>query len=222
MKIIFLNIWQSELKDPLQNFISHHAQSTDLFCLQEVDQKSQDLCSKILPTFTSIGAYKYHSEEEYFEIATYYPNHLPNPNSDIMLANDKDLGLGINTHLNGIDVCNFHGNSLPGPKQDDPNRLLQSQKIIEYYQNKTNPVIIGGDFNLEHNTQSVSLFEKSGYINLIKEYNIKTTRNHYVWDRYPNKLYYSDYVFVSPNVTVKSFTVSNDEVSDHLPLIIEI
>ena len=67
------------------------------------------------------------------------------------------------------------------------------------------------------------MFQKYGYLDLIKKFGIKTTRNEVAWENYPdNKQYFSDYVFVNPEAKIKSFSVPDLEISDHLPLILEI
>jgi endonuclease/exonuclease/phosphatase family metal-dependent hydrolase len=66
------------------------------------------------------------------------------------------------------------------------------------------------------------MFEENGYIDHIKENNIPTTRNRHSWDRYPNKQYYADYAFTSPEVKVNHFEVIENEASDHLPLVLDI
>jgi hypothetical protein len=66
------------------------------------------------------------------------------------------------------------------------------------------------------------MFKNNGYKNLIGDYQIITTRNNLAWSLYPDKQYFADYVFASPEIKVKSFEVPNNEVSDHLPLILEI
>ena len=53
--------------------------------------------------------------------------------------------------------------------------------------------------------------------NLIKEYDITTTRTHY----YQRKEKYADYILVSPDVTVKQFSPVDTVVSDHMPLMVE-
>jgi hypothetical protein len=121
-------------------------------------------------------------------------------------------------------ISNVHGVSRPGDKLDTPERILASDILIEEGGKKggMNRIILG-DFNLNENTESIALFEKNGFRNLIKEYNIKTTRNHHIWDKFPNdKQMYSDYVFVGPEVEVKNFEVLPDIVSDHQPLFLEV
>lgn len=83
--------------------------------------------------------------------------------------------------------------------------------------------ILGGDFNTLPDEKSITMFETAGYKSLIKDFAVNTTRNRYVWERYPkNKMYYSDYVFVERGTKLKSFDVPGIEVSDHLPMVVEL
>jgi len=84
--------------------------------------------------------------------------------------------------------------------------------------------IIGGDFNLDLNTKSVSLFEENGYQNLIKEFCIGNTRNEVSWAQYPNheKQHFADFLFLNSDFKINYFAVPYIEISDHLPLILEI
>jgi endonuclease/exonuclease/phosphatase family metal-dependent hydrolase len=72
------------------------------------------------------------------------------------------------------------------------------------------------------------MFEEAGYKNLIKEFNIKNTRNNTCWEQFKEdvkisgKQHFADYCFTSHDVKVKSFEVPYNEVSDHLPLILDI
>ena len=86
--------------------------------------------------------------------------------------------------------------------------------------------IIGGDFNLNPDTKSVKIFEEVGYKNLIMDFGIKNTRNEISWKQFQNKpgfvkQYFADYVFVSKDVKVRKFEVPYNEISDHLPQILE-
>lgn len=126
-----------------------------------------------------------------------------------------------------INLLNVHGMALPGNKFDTPERIKQSEKIIDFMNDKEGIKIIGGDFNLLPDTKSIKMFEKAGYRNLIKDFNIKNTRNEVSWSNFskdPNfvKQFFADYVFVSSDVKVKSFEVPYMEISDHLPQILEI
>ena len=76
--------------------------------------------------------------------------------------------------------------------------------------------ILVGDFNLNINTKSLTILEKK-MINLIKKYNIQTTRNKH----FPGSEKFADYTFVSPDIKIRSFQVPHTEVSDHLPMILQ-
>lgn len=127
-------------------------------------------------------------------------------------AGEKTLWLG-----------SLHGKTLPGNKLDTPIRLKQSEKIINFFANKSSPKIIGGDFNLMPDTKSIELIEKAGYRNLIRDFNIQETRNRLSWEQFPEeqKQHFADYVFVSEDVKVNTFEAPPVEVSDHLPQILD-
>ena len=124
----------------------------------------------------------------------------------------------LNLDLNGKNywVCNIHGIWVPGPKIDNPSRIEQSKKILDFLNKKNGGKILCGDFNLNIDTKSLKILEEN-MKNLIKEYRISATRSKlYTWG---NK--FADYTFVSKEVTVKSFTVPDVEISDHLPMILK-
>lgn len=58
---------------------------------------------------------------------------------------------------------------------------------------------------------------ESNMINLIKKYNIPTTRNKY----FPGKDKFADYTFISPDINAQDFRVPTAEISDHLPMILD-
>ena len=68
------------------------------------------------------------------------------------------------------------------------------------------------------------MIEKIGMRNLIKDFSIATTRNALSYGNYPEseRQYFADYVFVSSGVRVLNFSVPEIEISDHLPMILEI
>ena len=84
-----------------------------------------------------------------------------------------------------------------------------------------------GDLNLLPQTESVALFERAGYRNLITEYNIKTTRGTLMRKLYPQFEHgpygfqeFADYTFMSSDLEVQSFEVPDVPISDHLPMIL--
>lgn len=117
-----------------------------------------------------------------------------------------------------LTVINFHGLWNGQGKGDSPDRIAQTDAIIAFLKTLSNPYVLCGDFNLNPDTESLQKFEAFGLRNLIKEYDITSTRtSHYTK---PGK--YADYCFVSDGVEVIDFRVLPDEVSDHSPLLLEI
>jgi endonuclease/exonuclease/phosphatase family metal-dependent hydrolase len=128
----------------------------------------------------------------------------------------------IETRSGPLFVGNFHGAWRRGMgKNDFDERLLQSDKIASLIRRQMCPVVLGGDFNLDINTESIDRIEASGLRNLIREFNIHSTRTK-LYDHYNDNQLYADYTFVSQNITVKKFEVLEDVVSDHMPLYLEL
>jgi hypothetical protein len=117
-------------------------------------------------------------------------------------------------------VINFHGYWEPRPKFDTPQRLEQSKKILDFISNYDKSKIVAGDFNLNINTQSVSMLE-SKLTNHVKEEDYKTTRSAVYDPEYKPFDKFADYIFSSRDIKVNDFEVMKDVVSDHLPLMLD-
>ena len=117
-------------------------------------------------------------------------------------------------------IGHIHGLWFPDGKKDRPERLRQSEVLLDFYRGREGDKILCGDFNLNPQTESVALLERD-FRNLIKQNGIASTRN----GHYPNAAKYndfiSDYAFVSPDLHLSKFEVLPDAVSDHLPLVLE-
>lgn len=226
MKILFLNTWHGKLRVPLTKFIQTQLHDTHLFCFQEVRDDMILICEELLTRYKSITATKHITQTDYFAQASYLHTDISIISSETLLHRFPACGLGIYSHIQyqnqDVHVINMHGISKPGDKQDTQGRLQQSSAIIDLLKNKEGVKIIGGDFNLLPETQSVSMFEENGYRNLIKDYVIDTTRNRLAWEQYPCKQLHADYVFVSQDIKVTGFSVPKNEISDHLPLLLDI
>ena len=228
MKIIFLNTCHSALAEELKNYINAHKSTTDIFCFQEADIKSRKIYDEILADYKVLYFQKAPQKTENghaFSNVIYYKN-IDDSNSGVLLEADSKAGLAqfltFKYNNQNLTVYNCHGVSTPGDKLDNPDRLRQSNAIIKHAKQFKN-VIIGGDFNLLPETTSVQLFTQNNYQNLITDFKIKTTRNQITFDRYPDNIqYYADYIFISPDIKIKSFTVPTEIVSDHQPLELEI
>lgn len=114
-------------------------------------------------------------------------------------------------------ILNLHGlwqrNSM---KKDTPERMEQSKKIKEFFNNHNGKKILCGDFNIVNDGDAMKLLEED-MVNLIKKYDIKSTRS----SHYPKEEKYADYVLVSSNIEIQNFQVLPEEVSDHLALMVE-
>ena len=111
-------------------------------------------------------------------------------------------------------ILNFHGLWNGQGKEDSPDRLSQSQRIIDFISNLQQPYILCGDFNLLPTTSSLHMLEDIGLRNLITDYKITSTRSRF----YTKEPKFADYALVSPGIEMEDFEVLPDEVSDHLAL----
>lgn len=117
-------------------------------------------------------------------------------------------------------VVSVHGISMPGHKQDTPDRIRQSEILKKFMNEQKYPFIVAGDFNLMPETESVAMLSR-GVRNLIAEFHITDTRGDVSHRRFPdNPQFFADFAFASPDVSVESFDVPNIPASDHLPLIL--
>jgi endonuclease/exonuclease/phosphatase family metal-dependent hydrolase len=112
-------------------------------------------------------------------------------------------------------IVNIHGIWQGSMKGDTEAKIAQSKKILQLAELAQDTVLICGDFNLLPHTRSIQMIGDR-YTNLIDTYKITRTRS----SLYTKSLPYSDYAFT--DATVRSFSVPEIVVSDHLPLVIEI
>lgn len=117
---------------------------------------------------------------------------------------------------NLFTICNLHGIWTKEGKADTPSRISQSNQINDFLDKQKGEKILTGDLNLNMDTQSIKLLEKN-MINLIKDYNIATTRSSF----FTRSEKFADYTFVSSDVHVLNFEVPNIKISDHLPMILD-
>jgi endonuclease/exonuclease/phosphatase family metal-dependent hydrolase len=209
----------------MEEFLQQHAQDTDVFCFQEADGPTEQVCKAILREYRMLEGCKRLSAADDLHQMTFVRQSIAVSASALVLRDTPDTGLALYTCLQTetgvVHVYNVHGVSRPGDKLDSAGRLMQSRKLLESCSTCKGLKVVGGDFNLDPSTQSVHLFTQAGYRNLLAEYHIATTRNRFVWERYPEtKQLFSDYVFVNEELRVTEFKVPNVEVSDHLPMLL--
>lgn len=125
----------------------------------------------------------------------------------------------VKTSYEGKPLCviNFHGLWNGMGKDDSEDRLEQSRKISSFIKDLSGGVILGGDFNLNPNTESMKILEDAGLRNLVKDYGVTSTRT----PLYDKSGKFADYI-MTRDVEVKDFQVLPDVVSDHSPLYVKV
>lgn len=226
MRIIFLNCWEGKIENKFLDFVKSYKESTDIFAFIESSSEINNKLKSVLENFHFVESHEKISPDLWFDISIFINNKIKQFQYKVDLIKDKTGGDCVLVNSTEFDMLVVHGTPMPGDKQDTPIRLNFSRKIINIAKNGAKPIIIGGDFNLMPDTKSIRGLTEAGFVNLIKKFNIKTTRNRLAWDFYKNepgfiKQYFADYCFVSKNIKVKSFEVPEVEVSDHLPLILD-
>lgn len=182
------------LKDHVAYFKPHHLSNYGLLMMVK---KNLDVISE--------GEVFVHKEKGYI------------PDGDVGLHARNVQYVTIATEKGSRSVLNFHGLWNGGGKGDAEDRLIQSDRIIQFTQTLSDPYVMCGDFNLLPNTESIKKLENSGLRNLIKEYGITSTRTNF----YTKPEKFADYALISKGIEVKDFKVLPDEVSDHSPLYLE-
>lgn len=246
MNLISLNTWGGRAgKENLLGFFEKH-KDVDVFCLQEIWSAPYDhLKDKIDQThvmtygmqeismmFPDHDVYfRPHVEENYglmtlvkkelrvIEEGEVFVHHFKGyiPEGEIGTHARNVHYVTIETPNGNRTIMNFHGLWNGQGKTDTPDRLAQSDRIIELIQSIDNPVVLCGDFNLTPETESLKKFEALGLRNLIKEFGITSTRTSF----YTKAEKFADYTFVSPEIVVNDFKILPDEVSDHAAMYLQ-
>lgn len=121
-----------------------------------------------------------------------------------------------------VSVTHMHGLRDLNGKMDTPERAEQAQKLLDLSKRVSAPndlTVICGDFNVEPDSQTLTILAEAGLSELVTGRGFNSTRNsHY---KKPGR--YADYMLINQEEAVKGFEVIFDpEVSDHCPLILEI
>jgi endonuclease/exonuclease/phosphatase family metal-dependent hydrolase len=241
MKLVTLNIWGAQVREPFLEFIARH-RDIDIFCLQEVYDKAEGILSSHYPNV---------SHSIFTELQALLPTHQGffRPvvdgvygiaifiKKEFQVSGEGELLIHKNTkypeqsghHSRNLQwitfeynqqtftVINVHGLWNGMGKTDTPDRLVQSKNIKAFVDSVASPKILCGDFNLRPDTESTQILEV-GMKNLITEYAVTSTRT----SIYRKAEKFADYIFVSPDIEVRDFKVLPDEVSDHAALFLEI
>lgn len=243
MKIITLNIWEGKITEALLKFIVTY-KDVDVFMLQEVLHDATELTawegfenkkifSNIKELLPEHNGYFAPSVFKEWGLAMFIKKDIViEETGDIFVHKHCESMVGKDGSTIGrniqyvrifdkkpITLINFHGLWNGKGKTDTEDRLSQSRRILDFIKNISHDIVLGGDFNLLPNTNSLQIFEKeAGLKNLISDFGVTSTRT----SHYTKSGKFADYVFVSPTVRVKDFRVMKEEVSDHSPLLLEI
>src|SRR3989338_6365232 len=223
MKLISLNTWGGRAgKENLLAFFETY-KDVDVFCLQEIwSAPYESLKDKIDQThvMNDYGLMMLIKKDlSVIEEGEVFVHHFKGylPEGDIGTHARNVQYVTIETPQGNRTIMNFHGLWNGQGKTDTPDRLAQSDRIIELIKSIDNPVVLCGDFNLTPETESLKKFEMLGLRNLIRENNITSTRTSF----YTKPEKFADYTLVSPEILVNKFQVLPDEVSDHAAMYLQ-
>ncbi|MCX6703069.1 MAG: endonuclease/exonuclease/phosphatase family protein [Candidatus Zambryskibacteria bacterium] len=246
MKLITLNTWGARIRKPFIDFIKKY-QDTDIFCFQEVYDKSGEIMGEEYPEvnhdlFTELSEllpnYKGFFRpalQGVYGIAIFIKKDYPVLEEGEILIHARNQEGTINDGHHDrnlqwikfhwgeqvLTVLNVHGLWNGKGKMDTPERITQSKIIRECMNNIVGSKILCGDFNLNPGTESVKIVE-DGMRNLIKDYSIPSTRTSIYYSKPGKTEKFADYIFTSPDISVKDFKVLPEEVSDHAALFLEV
>jgi len=241
MRLISLNIWRGKLLDPLLNFLNREAAGTDLFCFQEMVNplgnlaKEVDVFSavaKALPAFQ--GFFEVTQDEkgglEMGLAAFIKKTDAIDKEGDFFVYKTRNAMVGDDGRTLGknlqfiqfpkpgeeLTVVNFHGIWTGDGRGDTKDRLELSKKFKGFLDMVGGTKIVCGDFNLTRDAKSLAIID-GGMRNLVKEFGATSTRSHF----FPYSDKFCDYIIVDKIVKVNDFRVLQEEVSDHLPLLLD-
>ncbi len=121
-----------------------------------------------------------------------------------------------------VVIAHMHGLRDLDGKMDTPARAEQAHRLVSMamgISEKTDPMIICGDFNVEPNSETLRILKQAGLKDLVTSRTKKGTRTSY----YKKSSKNADYMMVNRHVNISDFSVCYEpEVSDHCPLVLEI
>lgn len=230
LKILSLNAWYGEMLSEISDYIESKKDSVSVFCFQEAGEEFRAAADQLLANdFTGYYSQKPSDDGSFYFMATYVRKGIVVDGIGDPLKETDGTGASLACSLQiapdqRLLITSVHGAPRPGDKLDTPERIRQSEKLIDFGQAYDGYSVLIGDFNLMPNTEAIDRLEAGGYRNLISEFDIPTTRNDMAWSKYPdNKQLYADYAFILGDDGLEyDFAVENIVVSDHLPLILDL
>ena len=121
-----------------------------------------------------------------------------------------------------VSIVHTHGLRDLNGKMDTPERLAQARRLAELATRISEPgdrLVVCGDFNVEPDSETFAILREIGLTDLVISRGFAGTRT----SHYAKPGRFADYMLVNDAVTVIGFDVVSDpEVSDHCPLLLEI
>ncbi|MGL4490289.1 MAG: endonuclease/exonuclease/phosphatase family protein [Rhizobiaceae bacterium] len=121
-----------------------------------------------------------------------------------------------------VSITHMHGLRDLNGKQDTPERAEQARRLLALSDQVSDPQdirIICGDFNVEKDSETLTLLKVNGFEELVTSMGFEGTRT----SHYKKAGRFADYMLVNPREAVTRFEVLYaPEVSDHCPLVLEI
>lgn len=121
-----------------------------------------------------------------------------------------------------LSVTHMHGLRDLNGKMDTPERAEQARKLLNLSRELAGAddlTVICGDFNVEPDSETLSILADAGMIELVTGRGFNSTRN----SKYQKPGRFADYLLINREDAVKNFDVIHDpEVSDHCPLVLEV
>lgn len=240
MKLIQANIWGGRLDKQINSFFS--SENPDIVCLQEVN----DVPGGETGFFTTYDELRKNTKIPYGFFSPVYSfnfmrrsgsfgnailsklpliktetiftrlSHLDNfdflENDDYNIRNLQHVTVDVKGKI--LHILNHHGHHIRQHKNGDLETMRQCKIIAEYIATLKGSVILTGDFNLSPHSESLEQVNKL-LTNLSVTFGLTTTRNQLTY-----KSEVCDYIFVSDDIHVNSFTASDELISDHKALIL--
>lgn len=116
----------------------------------------------------------------------------------------------------------MHGQWDPRGKIDTPERAAQARRLLEMSRQVAEPddlSVVCGDFNIEPDSETLRILSDAGLTELVTTREFSSTRT----SHYKKRGRFADYMLVDDVRTVVGFgVITEPEVSDHCPLLLEI
>jgi|SRR5579872_2562891 len=240
VKLVQLNMWAGRLDRQISAFLS--AEKPDLICLQEAisfERRDAGMFLSVeniqalldMPYSVLAPVFSFRLMNGVAKFGNAIVSLIPIQKSEVVFTHleHKD-DFDFNEHnanarnfvhaaikVNGkiINVITHHGYHIKEHKNGDTETLRQMKILSEYIGSLNDGIIVTGDFNLVPQSKSLEQINQK-LTNLSATHKLKTTRTHLT-----HKTEVCDYIFVNDKIKVRSFTASDELISDHKALILE-